>query len=383
MTINMGKKPLKILFVLSSLQGGGAEKVAVQLLTHLSPDKYALKVTLLENNGAFLKDIPPGVEIIYLHKKSRMDWLILLIKLSHIFRQEKPDIILSFLDYANILSVLARWLAHTSSPLIITEHTVTSKYLPSTRLAGLRHLLIKTLYKKADRIVAVSQGVRNDLQYNFAVPTEKLRVVHNSIDFSVIREMLNQSPQHLWYSQKDQPIIIAIGRLVPYKRYDIILKAFAKVRKIIPCRLVILGEGPLLQELMELSRTLEISDDVAFLGFQSNPYSFLTRSDVLVLTSDFEGFGNVIVEAMACGVPVVATRCPFGPGEIITNKLNGLLVPIGDIEAISNSLRTVLQNHSLREPLAIEGEKRANDFTLEIMINAYEKLFTEALDINL
>ncbi|GAH75207.1 unnamed protein product [marine sediment metagenome] len=147
--------------------------------------------------------------------------------------------------------------------------------------------------------------------------------------------------------------------------------------KTFPCRLVILGEGDEEQALNKLAADLDISNDVAFLGFQNNPFSFIAHSNIFALSSHWEGFGNVIIEAMACSVPVISTNCPYGPNEIITDGVNGLLVPVGDTHAMAEAIAKLLKDEPLRERLAEEGKKRAEDFKVEKMVAEYEKVFED------
>jgi glycosyltransferase involved in cell wall biosynthesis len=170
------------------------------------------------------------------------------------------------------------------------------------------------------------------------------------------------------------PVIIACGRLTYPKNYQLLLEAFARTQKQINSRLLILGQGEERTSLGELTHKLEIQDKVIFLGFQKNPFKYMAISDIFVLSSRWEGFPNVILEAMACGVPVISTRCPYGPDEVITDGINGILVPVGDKDVMADAIIRLLKDKKLREQLIMGGTKRAEDFRIEKMVAEYEMM---------
>jgi len=185
--------------------------------------------------------------------------------------------------------------------------------------------------------------------------------------------------EHPWFNNKEIPIIIAVGRLTKAKDYPTFLRAFSLICKKRKAHLVILGEGEERKNLENLIHKLNLPENVAFLGFQKNPYKYMQKASVFVLSSKREGFPNVIVEAMTCGVPVISTNCQSGPNEIIKNGENGILVPVGDEKALAEAILKVLNNHSLRQKFSEQGRKKAQDFTAEKSIKEYEKLFQEVL----
>jgi glycosyltransferase involved in cell wall biosynthesis len=170
-------------------------------------------------------------------------------------------------------------------------------------------------------------------------------------------------------------VVVAFGRLISRKGFDDLLKAFRIVRDKMKSRLIIIGDGEEHNNLQNLSYSLSLEDDVTLTGYLDNPYEILSSADVFVLSSRWEGFGNVIIEAMACGVPVISTDCPYGPNEIITHGVNGLLVPVGDVQAMAEAIVTLLRDRALRTSLAEAGRKRAQDFSVDKMVAEYEKVF--------
>ena len=370
------KGPLKIFFVIISLSGGGAEKIIIQILKNLNRQRFKPYLVLFEKKGSYLSQLPEDVKLYNLKKRRRSDFFKLVVKLSYIIHREKPELIVSFLPYSNVVSILAKKLCVSNSRVIISQHNSTSENLKNSRFGEIKKWLIKKFYPSAERIIAVSIGVKDDLVKNFNIKGKLIDVIYNSVDLEKMKK-LSAEPVHNNRFSSRLPCIVAVGRLTKQKGFPILLQALSLVRKQLPCRLIILGEGEQRAFLEKMSQNLEIENDVAFLGFQNNPYKYLARSDIFVLSSLWEGFGIVIIEAMACGVPVISTRCPYGPEEIITDGLNGLLVPVGDAEAMAQAILRLLSHEPLRKQLAEKGRKRAKDFKVEKMVSKYEKLFEQ------
>jgi glycosyltransferase involved in cell wall biosynthesis len=204
-------------------------------------------------------------------------------------------------------------------------------------------------------------------------------VLYNPVAVDEVRTAAKEPADHSWFSDQI-PIVLACGRLVPQKNYPLLLNAMKRVLEHRPARLFVLGKGPQLASLQALAGKLGIASSVHFAGFQSNPFKFMARAKVFALSSLWEGFGNVLVEAMACGIPVVATRCPSGPEEIVTDGVNGLLVPSGDPDALAAAILRLLEDEAVRRRLSEAALKRAEDFRAERMISGYERVFAEVLN---
>ncbi|MFC1825838.1 glycosyltransferase, partial [Thermodesulfobacteriota bacterium] len=202
----------------------------------------------------------------------------------------------------------------------------------------------------------------------------KIIPIYNPIEVERVTQRSHEKIEHLWYDEK-VPIIISIGRLTPQKGFSHLIKALAIVKKSgISCRLVILGEGKENSNLRKLAKKLRINDSVAFLGFQRNPYKYLRYATIFVLSSLYEGFPNVLLEALALGVPSVATRCPTGPTEIITDGVDGILVPSADHIALADAIKQLLLDSNLRKQLREKGKKRVVEFRVEKIIRQYEEV---------
>ena len=223
-------------------------------------------------------------------------------------------------------------------------------------------------------VLANSRDIKRDLVRNFGVSADKIEVIHNPLDIERISRLAREPVDHPWF-EGEIPVVISVGRLEPQKGYHHLLRAFARIKKTRQCKLVILGEGKKRGELGNLARELGIKQDVAFLGFQKNPFKYLARSDIFVLSSLWEGFPNAIIEAMACGIPVVASSCPGGVDEVIEDGFNGLLVLPADEKALANAILSILDDEKLAERLVKRGRCRVEDFSLSKKIREYERVF--------
>ena len=373
----------KVTFFLPNLEGGGAEKSVIRLIRGLNKENFQLSLLLGKIKGPLKEEIHKEVSV---KELNTLHIRYAFLKLIKYFQQERPDIFVSFLSHVNVTSVLAKIFSRTKTKLIISERTTFShipeitKTIKNKLLASLfLKPLVKFTYPLADAIVCVSKGVAEDISRFLLFKINKVKVIYNPTVSDELYTLANQPVEHLWFLNKKIPIILAVGRLTKAKDYPTLLRAFALISKKKKVRLVILGEGEERKSLKNLVRELDISENIAFLGFQKNPYKYMQKASVFVLSSKREGFPNVLVEAMACGVPVVSTDCQSGPNEIIKNGENGILVPVGDEEALAEAILKVLDNSLLQQRFSIEGKRKAQGFTAEKSIKEYEKLFREVL----
>ena len=371
----------RLLFVLLNLEAGGAERMALNFLQRLDRDKFAPYLALFEGRGVFLDAVPEDVPIYQLGKRNRFSFIPLVLKLGFsTFRKVRPDVVLSFIEYTNFTVLLAREISFISPPIVISERNQPSLYQARQRLRRLRRHVVAFTYRRADRIISISRGIMDDLRSSFGIPSSRIRVVHNSVDISAVQKLSREPVTEVDWFAGSTPVFINFSRLKPQKNYQLLIRAFTRVRKEQSCRLLILGDGEERSRLETLAEELGIVDDVAFLGYQENPFRFVARSHAFVLSSHHEGFGNVITEAMACGTPVISTRCPSGPDEIITDGESGLLVPVDDIEALAEAMKRILEDKDLHARLSEAGLRRAQDFTVEKMVESYESVLLEAID---
>lgn len=372
------KKSFSIVFFLPSLEPGGTERNVVNLINNIDRKKHILSLVLGKAEGDFIKEINRDIPIINLGASSSLG---LFFKLVKYFRKEKIDIFVSAFPRINIICISAIIFSRVKTKIVATEHSLFS-FLPIIAKTRWRRIFArfflpaigKIIYPQADLIVCVSKGIAEDFVKTVGCK-EKVKIIYNPVINDKIYELAEERISHSWFSDFEIPIIVAVGRLVECKDYPTLFRAFSLIAKKQNVRFVILGKGPEEYRLKQLADKLGLSENIAFLGFQENPYKYMKRASVFVLSSLQEGFGNVIVEAMACGTPVVSTNCPVGPGEIIENMKNGILVPVNDEKSLASSILKVLENPSLAKKFSIEGLARAEYFSVKKSVEEYEKVF--------
>ena len=295
------------------------------------------------------------------------------MKIIFLFQKIFACCFVSFLEISNYINILAKG---AGQKVFISERCNPKEYYSKKNIKSFLNLFfIKILYKKADLIIANSLGVKKSLVNDFSLDAKKIEVIYNPIDIKKIKELSQISLDEKYQKIFQDPVIINMGRLIPEKGQEYLIKAFSKVivnKK--EAKLVILGEGKLEKNLKNIVKSLNLEDNILFLGWQKNPFKFLKRSKVFVLSSLTEGFPNALVEAMACGIPVISSDCQSGPNEIIDNGKNGILVPVKDEKAFANKIEEILKDNSLAETISQKGQERSKDFSVDNIINQYEKL---------
>ena len=365
----------KVLVVSTALICGGAERLAWLILKHLDRERFEPVLVVLSGFDDSYPE-PEGIDVIYLNKGNFLDLPRIVWRLSRVYEEEQPDVVLSMVDYANLVSVLSKKISRAKPKLVLDERSHSSINLKYEFLGRLKIWAIPRLYPEADVIVCCSHGVADDLTNRFNIPRRMIKVIQNPANGDYISEMANEDVDHHWLTSKEMPVIIAAGRLVVQKNYPLMLRAFAWVNTSIPCRLMILGEGKEREPLAKLASGIGLDGNVEFLGFQRNPFKYMARSDIFVLSSLTEGFPWVILEAMTCGIPVVSTRCPSGPDEIITDGVNGLLVPVDDEKALSEAILRLLNDGGLAAGIARAGQERSKDFRVSEIVSEYESVLS-------
>ena len=368
-----------ILFFLPYLGGGGAQRVFINILKALDKNKYNLTLVVIDKDGPYLSQIPAQVKLIELNSKRV---LLSSLELKRLFSKYKPDIIISGLNYANIIVALSVKWAKVPSKLILTEHSSYSgKNVQTNKIKYLMFKkLIKLSYKFADNIVCVSKGISEEVRQLTGIKQceDIIKVIYNPI---VDKELTFKSIENVkdaWINNKNFKVIISMGRLTKQKDFPTLIKAFAKYlasNRNTKVKLIVMGEGESRPELERMVNDLRLNNYVNLLGYVDNPYAYLSKADLFVLSSRSEGFGNVIVEAMACGTPVISTNCPTGPGEIIEDGINGFLVPVGDEEKLAKKISEVINNEGLQRKIAKNAFSRAQDFKVSKIVREYEQLF--------
>lgn len=349
----------------------------IQLVEHISRDAFEPHVALMNKTGVYLEHVPDDVQVHDLAKRSAFSFFGLQWRISRLVRKLDPDAVVTFLNYCNVVTLMSRAVLGWNRPLVVSERNTLGPSLRPQRFAFIKRRLIRRFYPLADAVIAVSKGCKNDLMESVGVPEEKISVIYNPLDIEGVRAKAREPIDR---SEEFKPGIIAVGRLTAGKDYPTLLKAFRMVRRSADVHLTIVGDGEERARLEELSRHLGIDEAVSFPGFLKNPYGYMARSRLLALSSAWEGFPNVIPEAMACGTPVVATDCRSGPGEIIRDGEDGLLVPPGDQVKLAKGMLRVLESEDLRKKFIRAGAKRIQAFRIEDVTREYEALVMSAID---
>jgi glycosyltransferase involved in cell wall biosynthesis len=356
------------LAVLASFSGdGGVERMLVNLLEGFVARGMAIDLLLIRASGPQLARLPEGIRVIKLPSDHAA---LNLRSLTAYLRKTRPPALLAAKHRALLVALWARRLAGTPTRIVGRIGTTVSAALEGkSRLRRIGwKISTHRFYRWADAIVAVSTGVAEDVRIMADLPPERVVVVPNPVVSARLHAMAQAVPDHPWFAGSGGgPLIIGMGRLTEQKDFPTLIRAFARVRRSRPCRLMILGRGRLLHDLEQLATELGVRNDVAFAGFVDNPYPWLVRAQLFVLSSAWEGSPNALTEALALGVPVVATDCPSGPREILQGGRYGPLVPVGDERALAAAIAAVLDGppdpHTLREAVA--------DYTIEAAARRY------------
>jgi glycosyltransferase involved in cell wall biosynthesis len=373
-----------IAFFIPSLERGGVERTLVNLLRGFIGQGYGADLLVVHVREEFLKKVPEGVRVVRLGSAVQLPSLKGLIPprmrtaltafpgLIYYLREERPGVIISFQA-----SVVAVWACKLTSPctrLIIREYSTPSAALSEDKrfIARIVPLLKKWSYQKAGAIIANSYGAAEDLARVLRLPKQKIHVIYNPTYDDSILELAKEPVEHPWFEPGEPPVVLSVGRLTSYQKdYRTLLHAFAQVRRELYCRLVILGEGEERKGIEALAETLGIGEDIDLPGFVENPYKYMARASVFVLSSRSEGLPNVLIEALVCGVPVVSTDCPSGPREILLDGLGGLLVPIGNVEAMAGAIKRLLRDQEFARSLLQYARKHLDRFRPEVCFKSY------------
>jgi len=359
----------RIALFLPSMRGGGAERVMNLLSCALAERGYSVDLILVMAEGPYLAQVPQSVRVINLKASRVIKSLPSLIKY---LRSEKPVSMLSALNNANIVALWARSLARVNTRVICSIHNNLSLSLKHSKIKRVQLFpsLIHHFYPLADAIIAVSTGVADDFSKKTRLPRENIKIIYNPVVTPDLYIKSRDVLKHPWFASSNVPVILGVGRLTAQKDFPTLIKAFMYLCKKRPLRLMILGEGEERISLENMVRSFGLESNVSLPGFVDNPFPYMRQASVFVLSSKWEGFGNVLVEAMACGTAVVSTNCPSGPSEILQNGKYGPLVPVEDAELLAKGIQTVLD----LPPDPKELCSRATDFSLNDITDKYLKV---------
>ncbi|MBS3984045.1 MAG: glycosyltransferase [Selenomonadales bacterium] len=366
------KAGVKVALFLPTLGGGGAERVMVNLAQAFAERGLSVDLVVAKAEGPLLASVPPEVRLINLNGKRVLTSLPALVGY---LRREQPRALLSALDYANVVTLCARRLASKQGRIVVSEHNTLSMNASRSNTASGRVMpwLARALYPMADAIVAVSHGVAVDLAKVTGLPRERITVIYNPVVSPKVLRLANELNPHPWLAPGELPVILGVGRLTAAKDFPTLLRAFALVRPTCSARLVVLGEGDERARLAALASELGIQDYVSMPGYVDNPYAYMARASLFVLSSMWEGLPTVLVETMALGTPVIATDCPSGPAEILEDGKWGQLVPVGDHKALADAITNELICPQERLGLA----ERAQVFEVNAVAEKYLEILLQ------
>ena len=362
---------------ISGFSGGGVPRVMMTLADAMVRRGHRVDFLVAQATGPTREALPPGVQLVDLD-----DWRVLpvpsranrswrsvtcVLAVARYLRSARPEVLLSGGNYPNFAALLGRALARVPVRLVVSHH---SDLIREARGKPLVRWTVRHLYPRADRVVAVSQGIADELARAAPICADRLIAIHNPIARAEIQDRRQDPIDHPWFAPGQPPVVLGVGRLHPQKDFPTLLRAFARIRRARPARLVILGSGTRPERrdaLLALAAELGVSEDVDLPGFVENPFPYMSHAAVFVLSSAWEGFGNVLVEAMACGCPVVSTDCPSGPSEILDAGRYGPLVPVGDDEQMARATLSLLASPPDPERLLA----RAREFSVDVATNRY------------
>lgn len=339
------KKINKSNFLLSlfipSLTGGGAERVVLNIGDYISRQNIHVDLLVASAKGEYKNKIPEKIRLIELGTTKPIH---AVPKLIYYLRKTKPSALLSTITNANIAASIAILISRTQMRWVVREaSTLGIEIKKSSQLNQLiLPFIVKKLYSRASFITAPSSGVADDLSNIIKQPLNKIQVIPNPIISASMLAKATAQPDHNWFKNPGLPVIIGVGRLTAQKDFITLINAFELLRKNIKVKLIIIGEGNQRQLIEASIKNKGLDEDIALPGFIDNPYSYLSRASVFVLSSKWEGLPGALIEALACGTKVISTDCPHGPKEILKNGLYGQLVPVGDYVAMADAINKTL-----------------------------------------
>ncbi len=325
---------------------GGVERMVMNLVREFARRDIAVDLLTTRADSAHFNDLPANVRWTSLNAKH---YLSAIPQLARYLKQARPLALLAAKDRAGRAALLARRLSGTQTPVVIRLGTnlLTSMENKSAINRWLRLAPMKSLYRRAERIVAVSEGVGEDIRQITGLPASRIVVIRNPVITATLFERAAAPCPHPWLNEDERskcPVIIAAGRMGRQKGFDTLLEAFRIVSKARSARLIILGEGDHRARLETLAHQLGVTDHLLLPGFQANPYAWLSRADLFVLSSRWEGSPNVLSEALALGIPSVSTDCPSGPRETLDGGRYGPLVAVDDVRQLAHAIGDTLEH---------------------------------------
>ncbi|NQT06185.1 MAG: glycosyltransferase [Candidatus Omnitrophica bacterium] len=388
-------KKKHLLFFIPSLRYGGAERVVVNLSRALvDSGRYRVSILLLEGSADY--PISDDIEVtrLYYGKRDIFSKTRSLIYdpfiLKDFVENNDVDIVLSFMQRPNVINLMAKAFGAKHSPCVNVRVCLTKQYENIPRLFKfICRIALERLWRYAEVTFVNSYVIKDEIVTYFKVERNAINVVYNPLYIKEIEHFAKEEVEEEWFKQKDIPVVINVGRLTKQKGHIYLLRATARIAAKRPIRLAIIGDGELKEKLIRESKRLRIYDRVLFMGWQKNPYKYIMRSNVFVLSSLWEGFPNAVLESMACRCPVIVNNCPSGPSEMllperqemddIVESKYGILINKLSISNLSDAIERILDNKDLFKKYADAGIERASQFDLLPIAKNYEECLLKSL----
>lgn len=367
----------QLAFYIPSLKVGGAERVTVSVANGLARRGYDVDLLVSYYEGTFVTDVADAVTVFDLDTP-RIPGIGVgasVPKLASYFRRRTPDIVLAQMLYASDVCLFAKVLSGSDATVVPTVHNTVGMYEPPKE--RLVHRLTTLMSGVAGQFVAVSDGVARSVVAELDVPRDQVSVLHNPIPVEDIRAQACESVPHRWLRADDVEVVLGVGSLDPQKDFVTFLNTFEHVHETNPdARAILVGRGPEREKLERTAREREMEDTVSFVGYVDNPYSYMAGADVMLLSSRYEGLPTVLIEALACGCPVVSTDCPSGPDTILAGGRYGPLAPVGDDSGLADAVLATLADPPDRSTLV----DRARNFSPDTVLDEYESFIHTLAD---
>ncbi len=391
--------------LLKDLEGGGVQKMRLAIAREFRHRGHRVELLAMRPQGELAREVPADIPVRPLTRAGPLAWrlralaggaigrafvrhtlwpgpagdaLAYLPALVSYLRRDRPAALLAATPYINLTALLARRIAGAPTRVLVSEHNDLSHGHPLGRGRERRRLVaLMRLYGEADQVVAVSEGVARDVAARSGLPKERIVTIYNPVVSPAVEGLAAEPLDDPWFAPGAPPVVLAVGQLSARKDYPTLIRALALLRAKREARLVILGKAGNAaktererRKLIDLAAAQGVAEAIEVPGFALNPYRYMARAGVLALSSRHEGFGNVIVEALACGCPVVSTDCPSGPAEILDGGRYGALVPVGDPVAMAQAIVASLE----APPPAERLRARAQLFTVARAVDSYEEI---------